>query len=303
MISYYGTGLMLNLASLNQLTRRAYRYLGNLKNTATGAATAIPTHYIERTRSFFEMLRRHDVVLPGMKVMEVGTGWVHWEALMLRNEIACDTILYDVWDNRSFERFRAFVKELTDPALRARLGLQNHDGLRLMQRIADTSSFNRAYDRLGFKYIVDPSGLLPMIAKDSLDFIFASDVAEHFDRDDIPQILSRTFKALKPGGHLYHQIVLTDHLRIYDRTVHDKEYLRFSGKFFDRFLNNKVQYINRLQIPDWHNQFALAGFEIVETNRLVHSDLSTIDVHAEYAHIHPSDLSCAVVQFLLKKPA
>ena len=303
MIGYYSTGLVLNLFSLNEITRRAYRHLGNAKNAVLPGAGNVPEHYVARTRSFLHMLRKHNVVRPGMQVMEVGTGWVHWEALMLRSELECRTLLYDVWDNRSFERFRAYARALTCPQLRARLGLVNADGFHLIEKVAASKSFDEAYDILGFDYLIDESGFLAPVRDESIDFIFGSDTAEHFAREDVPRILARNYEVLRPGGHIYHQIVLTDHLRLYDRSVHDKEYLRYSGGFFDRFLNNQVQYINRLQIPEWTQFFEDAGFEVMEKNPLLTINLETIDVHSDYAHFDRKDLSCAVVQYLLKKPS
>jgi hypothetical protein len=187
---------------------------------------------------------------PGIDALEIGTGWVHWESLMLRNQVDCRVLLYDVWDNRSFRKFRAYAGQLTDPALRARLRLDNPAGVELMERVATSRTAAEAYALLGFEYLLDPSGTLSCVPEGGFDLVVSSDVGEHIRRASLPLVVGRSFRALRPGGWAYHQIVITDHLAIYDRSVHPKEYLRYSRAYYESRLLNDVQYINLVQIPE-----------------------------------------------------
>lgn len=300
-ISYYSVAWSLKLFSVNDLTKRFYRWLGNLRN-AVREETSIAGKYYFRTPAFLDMLRRHDVCTPGMNAFELGTGFVHWEAMMLRMEVNCTVTLYDVWDNRTFNRFQSYLCQLTDNDVRNRLQVGNAISDVALDGTASVANFEAAYRRLGFDYRLDPSGLLTGVKNDAYDLVVSSDVGEHLSLEDIPDIIERTYDILKPGGWVYHQIVLADHLKIYAHSVHPKQYLSYSKEHYARYLNNGVQYINQVQIPEWRALFEKAGFEIVEVDRVSTSDLSAIDIHPDWRDVAEDDLACTVVQFLLRKP-
>ncbi|MEO0623898.1 MAG: class I SAM-dependent methyltransferase [Pseudomonadota bacterium] len=298
---YRTAAQLLRLASATAPTRRLYRLLGNLKNARSGATARIAPKYVFRSEKFLELLRAHGVLREGLEALEIGTGWVHWEALMLRLEVPSETLLYDIWDNRSWERFRAYARQIAAPEMRAALGITGAHAEDLIAAVAAAPDRETAYGLLGFSYQADPTGLLAGIADGSRDLIISSDVGEHLRREDLPEILARTQAVLRPGGWAYHQVVLTDHLGIYAKGTHPKEYLRYSGAEFDGRINNRLQYINRVQIPDWVAGFETAGFEMVAVERIGTCDLSGFPVHSDYSTLPPEDLACTVVQFLVRK--
>ena len=300
---YYLIALLLRLCSLNTATRTLYRKVGNFKNSRKDGRIA--QKYLERTPAFLRLLERHRVLKPGIRVFELGTGWVHWEALMVRSKVESVSTVYDVWDNRSFELFRNYVRQLLEPGTRARLGLDeagDEAGAETLGRVLAAPSLEDAYRILGFTYVVDDTGCLAGIPDGAFDLVISSDVGEHLRRADAPEIVRRTFEILRPGGWAYHQVVLADHLRIYAKSAHPKQYLRHSRKTFLTYVNNRVQYVNLLQIPEWVDMFAQAGFEVVETDRIASCDLSAIEVHEDWAGVPREDLACTVVQFLLRRP-
>lgn len=191
---------------------------------------------------------------------------------------------------------------LADPGIRTSLGLTNPDAGALIDRVAAAGSLDEAYALLGFSYTVDPDGLLGGIPDASRDLIISSDVGEHMQRQDIGQIVARTSEILRPGGWAYHQVVLADHLRIYAPRAHPKQYLRYSTSVFDRYFNNRVQYINCVQIPEWLAHFENAGFEVAAVERIGTCEMNGFPVHRDYAALSDEDLGCTVVQFLLRKP-
>ena len=108
---------------------------------------------------------------------------------MLRNQVDCRVLLYDVWDNRSFRMFRAYARQLTDPAVRARLGLDNPAGVELMERAARSRTAEEAYALLGFEYLLDPSGTLSGVPEGGFDLVVSSDVGEHILRASLPLVV------------------------------------------------------------------------------------------------------------------
>lgn len=302
MVRYYATALSLKAASATSLSRRLYRSVGNIKNSLSSDKTEIPKKYFFRSNKYLEMLRTNRIVYPGMDVLELGTGWVHWEALMLRLELPTSTLLYDIWDNRSWERFKSFIRQLSEPQTRAALGLESPAAGEIIDAVAAAPSIEAAYDILNFRYIADDGGLLRGIESRSRDLVISSDVGEHLQREHIQKIIARTYEILRPGGWAYHQIVLTDHLKIYAPDAHPKQYLKYSRDNFDRYLNNKVQYINCIQIPEWIEYFRQAGFDVTDIRRIASCDTSDISICDEYRNMPKKDLDCTVVQFMLRKP-
>ena len=174
---------------------------------------------------------------------------------MLRNQVEAGVLLYDVWDNRSFRQFRSYAAQLADPAIRARLGLDNPAGRALMQQVAESRNAAEAYALLGFRYLVDPTGVLAGVPEASFDLVMSSDVGEHIPRASLRPFAERSFAALRPGGWVDHQIVITDHLAIYDRSVHPKHYLKDTRENYQSKILSDIQYINLLQLPEWLELF------------------------------------------------
>ncbi len=301
MLSYYATALALKAFSINGYSEQLYRSLGNARN-AIKSETEIAVKYYFRTPIFLETLRRHNVLKPGIKALEIGTGFVHWEALVLRNEIPCDVQLYDIWDNRTYHRFQSYARHLANPQVRERLGLSVPENQKMMEEVLALPDFDAVYRRLGFDYKLDPSGLLQGVDDTAFDLVVSSDVGEHLRREDIPAIIRGSFEVLKPGGWAFHQVCLVDHLRIYAGSTHPKQYLSFSKAHYARYLNNGVQYINQVQVPEWKAMFEGAGFEIAALDRIGTADLTGLSIHPDWSGISEEDLSCTVVVFMVRKP-
>ncbi len=172
-----------------------------------------------------------------------------------------------------------------------------------MEQVGQAVDFKEADDLLNFTYVVDCGGQLSGLPEEGYDLVISSDVGEHLPRGVLDKIVHRSFKVLRPGGWAYHQIVLTDHLGIYAKGIHAKEYLRFSRATYEMRYGNEIQHINLVQIPEWRELFVKTGFEIVAMERIGTCDLSTISVHDDWRWIPIDDLSCTVVQFLLRRPA
>ena len=65
-------------------------------------ATRPPPYYMERARNIVEQVRRFDLIRPGDRLLEIGSGWVAWESTVLRLFFDVQVTLFDVWDDRQF---------------------------------------------------------------------------------------------------------------------------------------------------------------------------------------------------------
>lgn len=303
MLKYYFVALILKVFSFNSSTENFYRSVANKKRKYFPSAGDISWKYFFRTEKLFALLRDHDILHNDMKVFELGTGWVHWESTMIRNEVDCTAVLYDVVDNRDIQKYRRVLAELSDLERRKKLDLTRDSLGNLMTEVSKRTDFQSIYADLGFSYLLDPKGRFPGLDENQFDLVISSDVFEHLPYALIPNILNNLYRISKPGAWAYHQIVLTDHLKIYAKSIHAKQYLSYTTAHWNRFLSNGVQYINRVQLREWRELMSGAGFRIVEERQIGTCDLSGLDISPEFSAVPHKDLECTVVQFLLQKPA
>jgi SAM-dependent methyltransferase len=248
--------------------------------------------------------KQYHIVRDGDRILELGTGWLHWEALTLRLFYNVEAVLLDVWDNRQLDGLKNYVRQLGQL-------LDNHFGLSapelrraqsLIEMIVKVGSFAELYKILGFEYVVESAGRLSQFPNDSFQLVVSGGVLEHIKRESLPMLIGETRRILKSGGWAVHSIDTADHLEHYDRSVSPKKYLSFSEETWARLFENEVQYINRMQRGEWLELFRANGFELVEeeTRRV---DISNIKLATRYAHMHKEDLECTVLKVALRKTA
>ncbi len=303
MLKYRLAATALKIFSVNDLTRKTYRSLGNVLG-GRRRGSSVQSHYFKRADSNLRAIENCGAIADGMQVMELGTGWVHWEAMFTRLFYDVRVKLFDVWDNRQFPGFLHYAGEL-----RRRLATECErepeavaKAEALLDKVLLTKSFDEAYALLGFEYIIDPTGSLRAIADGTVDLVISSDVMEHVPREAVPALCTDLFRILKPGGHVAQQIVYTDHLTIYDRAVHPKNYLRYSDRQWRWWLQNDVQYINLLQPSDFRRSFLASKFEIVLHETVQSCDSTQLNVDERFRHYPREELDVAVDRLLVRKP-
>ena len=264
MFRYVLAAQALRAFSINATTMRAYRGLGNLFGGKSRSKTIEP-HYIARARGNLEFIESLGAIRDGMTILELGTGWVHWEALFTRLFYDVRTYLFDIWDNRQFAGFLRYATHLRESlyAEVQRPREQLDRAAAILDRLVECADFEQVYELLDFTYIIDPQGRLDALASQSIDLIISSDVLEHIPRAGLESLVIDVKRVLKPGGVFAALIVEEDHLRIYDASIHRKNYLRYSDFVWKSVFENKVQYINRLQHSDYLNLFG-TSLEIVD---------------------------------------
>ena len=290
--------------SCNALTRRSYRAIANAIG-GRSRAKRIPAHYIERADRNLRFVEANGAIADGQTVLELGTGWVHWESIFTRLFYDVEIVMFDVWDNRQFDAFCTYVRQLRD-----NLSLLDHRGEAALARAAalasqvlDCSSFAEVYRLLGLRHVIHPDGRLDAVAAHSIDLVISSDVMEHIPVEAMPQLAADLHRIVKPGGYVSQQIVEADHLRIYDRSVHSKIYLQFSESEWQRSFANDVQYINRWQHSDFVKFFEQQGFEIVAHRPVTLVDIADLDIAERWRDYDADDLAITVSRLLLRNPA
>lgn len=304
MIKYQLAAVALKAFSLNSVTRKAYRKLGNVLG-GKARSKAIKASYIQRAHENLRFIEERGGIADGMQLLELGTGWVHWESLFTRAFYDVRIILFDVWDNRQFDGFQHYARQLRermaaevdrDPAAIARAEA-------LLDQVLACRSFDEVYALLGFTYLIDPEGSLKAIPDHTVDLMISSDVLEHVPSASVPTLARDLHRVLKPGGRSSNQIVFADHLCIYDRSVHPKNLLRYSKTAWKLLYGNVVQYVNRLQPSDFRDAFRNAGLTIVDEQVVESCNIDTVRVDRAFAHYSRDDLAVMVNRLMVENPA
>jgi cyclopropane fatty-acyl-phospholipid synthase-like methyltransferase len=303
MLKYIMTATALKAFSLSSQTKQGYRSLGNIVGQKKRVQAGLSRQYIERAKNILALCAQYPTLLPGSRLLEIGTGWVHWEATILRLFYDVEITLFDVWDNRYFAAYKSYCQQLAEiiddeielsPAQRARV----HG---LLAKIQKTSTFDEIYTLLNFTYTVHPQGTLDIFDDESFDLIFSSNVLEHVERAILPHFTHDFYRILRTGGYSIHQIDLGDHLSYYDPRARPKNYLRYDDKTWRRFFENDVQYFNRVQKPTWMELFGASGLELVNIES-VDVDLKALPIAQSYQNINVQDLRCWTLRVVHTRP-
>lgn len=293
MLRYAAVAAGAKIFSVSPWTRRAYRVLGNLALDRIRVAGGPPRPYLDRVARLVEICDRFEILRPGDRVLELGTGWVHWEATVLRLFHDVEVTLFDVCDNRLLRTYRSWLEPLGryidgefegSPARRERAG-------RLLSRAAAVRSFDELYDVMGFRYVVEPTASLAGLEPETYRLVVSADVLEHVAASMVPGYLTEARERLVPGGYSVHQIDLVDHLSYFDRHCSPKQYYRYSDRTWRRWFESEVQYVNRLQRPTWRRLFDKAGFERVDEDE-ISAPIGPLPIAEEYRHLPTTDLEC-----------
>jgi hypothetical protein len=303
MVKYCLTAASLKFFSSCAPARRVYRHLGNTLGASRRLKSEIPSYYLGRVSRMLAANKKYHFLRNGDRVLEIGTGWIHWEALTMRLFFDIEAILFDIWDNRQFAAVKKFITHLA-----SRLGTEipvNSEERKRAAAVIDTilgsKSFDDLYSLLGFRYVVNEQGSLADLASESVNVIVSANVLEHVKKQHVPAVVRDFYRLLTPGGYSVHHINFGDHLRAYDQSVSEKHYLRYSDRTWRLLFDNEVQYINRMQRPEWRTAFQSAGFELIDEESC-HVDLAALPVSQQYRHYDQTDLSCFTVDVLHRKP-
>lgn len=210
--------------------------------------------------------------------------------------------LFDVWDNRQFQAYKAYVSEFCDVFDKeVEILPSKHDqAWGLLKTIVSVNSFSQLYNLLGFQYVVEPTGTLQNLEDEAYDACFSCNVFEHIDRGIVSEYTKDLYRLLKPGGYSFQAIDISDHLANYDQGVCRKNYLKYSDAVWRLCFENDVQYFNRIQRGEWLSLFSQAGFELLEEDSLFQPIHTRIN--KKYENLDRKNIECTMLKIVHRKP-
>lgn len=301
MFRYCMTAAALKAFSVSPATRRLYRQLGNTIGGKKRAAAPMPAYYIDRINRMLRIARTYGIPRNGITLLELGTGWCHWEALTTRLFFDIRATLYDVWDNRQIGALHHYLAQLDGSLDQLDISDSQRASVHCqIKALRQLTNYDHLYDLLGFRYIVDPDGDLAGLERNAYDLVVSAGVLEHVSRKDAPKIIRGVGAVLKADGLSVHSINIRDHLYLYDRSVSSKQYLQYSDRFWTLCFQNDVQYINRIQRSGWLKLFQMAGLTLLE-EEIEAEDLAGLKIAPEYQSFQYEDLSCGGLRLIHQK--
>jgi SAM-dependent methyltransferase len=247
------------------------------------------------------LAKQYGAVKDGDRLIELGTGWLHWEAITTRLFFDISGILFDVWDNRQLNGLKNYLKQLDSSLEKLDIdAAQRVSAHKLISEICAVNNYEDLYRLIGFEYISDPSGSLDRFAGDSFDVAVSAGVMEHIYANQAPKFVHGISNLLKPGGFSVNSINIRDHIYQYDKSASIKQYLTYPNWFWKACLENDVQYINRIQRSTWLTMFQDAGLALVEEEAGM-EDISRLKIANDHRGYSESDLRCGGLDIVHRK--
>lgn len=303
MLKYVAVAAASKMFSLNKNTKWAYRQAGNVVLNRMRVADGLPERYVDRARWLVQTVETHQILNPGDRVLELGTGWMHWEATVLRLFYDVEVTLYDVVDCRLLGALRHYLAGLATEvgSFQDIVGTERVERARqLLDKAVAIESFESFYELMDFTYVLDPDGMLEAV-EHGYQLAVSSDVLEHVPAPTLSPYLARLLDVLVPGGFSVHQIDLVDHFHYFDTTMSPKNYYRYDDATWRRRYESDLQYWNRVQRPDWLALFEGAGFDLVELQD-VSGDIGSIALAPRYSQLSKTDLECMQLRVVHRRP-
>ncbi|MGX7951732.1 methyltransferase domain-containing protein [Tsuneonella sp. HG249] len=301
MLRYRLAAGALKAFSLNDTTRRAYRRLGNAIG-GQARSRKIKANAVGKADRSLRFMESHGAIRDRMRLLELGSGWVHWEALFARCFYDVEIILFDMWDNRQFAGFRHHAAALRDaiPSLTTRRPEAREEAVALLSRVIDCADFSEVYRLLGWRYLVDAGGRLDAVTDGSVDLVFGSDALEHVPAERLPELVEDFRRILRSGGLVAQHIVVADHLCLYDPAAHRKAYLGYTDNQWQRWFDNGVQHINRWQLSDYVRLFRDHGFTVLAQEIVTSADTAPLAIAPRWRHYDKTDLDACFTRLLVQ---
>ncbi|HID24235.1 MAG TPA: class I SAM-dependent methyltransferase, partial [Planctomycetaceae bacterium] len=210
---------------------------------------------------FLRTTRAHAGSVSGLRVVELGTGWV--PAVPLAYAVA--GALVATYDVRRLVRDDLFVWTRDEigrrvETLAAAAGQSPPRFCARLARIARETDFDRAMRRLGGLYRAPWNTCRLPYQDNAADLVVSNLVLQCVHRALLPPLLQEMRRVLKPGGLSIHRASLTCEYAAGDPRRHPLSFLKYSDATWDRWFNHSIKYVNRLRYSQFLRLFEDAGF-------------------------------------------
>ena len=244
----------------------------------------------------------------GKRLVEIGTGW--HPALPIcfilagARSIATFDIVRLLDESETFRLLGSLCKHV--PRI-AELAGENPAAVhaRLME-LHKLKNLDQLLGNCGIEYYAPADGRSTGLQPDSVDLVYSNSVLEHVPREIIRGLMLESFRVLKPGGLVLHNVGCNDHYAFFDKSISFINFLQYEEREW-RLWNNPIQYQNRLRAPEFVDLAIRDGFEIISKRTHVRPGtleaLAHLHIAPQFDHFSKEELAATTIDFIGRKPA
>jgi SAM-dependent methyltransferase len=160
-------------------------------------------------------------------------------------------------------------------------------------------------ETLGIRYVAPVTVPLP-IPSNSIGSVFCTQALLHPARAIVRRVFEETARLLRPGGVFVATMHLDDLYSTFDRSLSRFNFLRYSQKNWERWINSSLMSYNRLRASDYHAllkglPFKTIIWDVTSPTEDDLKELSQIKVHSEFALYEKADLASTHLFFALHR--
>ncbi len=217
-------------------------------------------------RTHIRAYQTHAAGAPLRNTLELGAGWYPVVPLALYLYGAEKIRTADVTLLSNAQHFRTTIRKFLEYAdagkLDAYFPYRPDRLLRLRELLEQSTStdFAGLTAAVHIEYLVQDARQLDLVDH-SIDLAHSNNTFEHIYPGILLGILREFKRVVRPGGIQSHFIDLSDHFAHFDPSITIYHFLQFSP-FAWRYIDNSVQPLNRLRIPDYRRLYREAGLTI-----------------------------------------
>jgi SAM-dependent methyltransferase len=244
----------------------------------------------------------------GARLMEIGTGWhpalPFCFVLAGADSITTFDIVRLLGETVTFRLLDSLEKHVPKIAdLAGEISAIVHARLLELRR---SENLGELLTKSRIEYFAPADGRTTGLEPNSVDLVYSNSVLEHVPRDVIRDLMKESFRVLKPGGLVMHNIACNDHYAFFDKSISFVNFLQYEEREW-RLWNNPIQYQNRLRAPEFVDLGIAAGFEVISKKTHVRPGtleaLANMRVAPQFDRFSRDELAATTVDLIGRKPA
>ena len=243
---------------------------------------------LEHARNHIAAWERYSDGTPLRETLELGAGWYPVVPIALFLYGAEHVRTVDVTLLTNAQHIRTTIKKLVEYADQGKLSRylncqpERLEQLRALAKQSELLGLEQLAQALRIDYLVQDARQLSL-EPDTIDLVHSNNTFEHIYPNILLDILREFGRIARPGGVQSHFIDLSDHFAHFDHSITIYNFLRFSPAAW-RWIDNSVQPLNRLRIPDYRRLYAETGIPVTEEilRRGELNELRQVPVHAHF---------------------
>ncbi len=263
----------------------------------------------ENMKTLLQMAHRWCGRPEGLRVVELGTGWV--PAVPLGFGLAGARVhTFDVVSLTApdlFEETRDIIAREHLRSIADSFGVPAQNVSQRLRKIEGLRSFEKAMERLGGSYHAPYDTRALPFADGEVDLVVSNLVLQCIPKEILPAVLEESRRILKPGGVALHRIRMSDEYAGPGTGRNHLEYLKYPEKTWNRWFNHSLKHLNRLRARQFLDLFEDTGFLCRECHRHIDHDsisfLERLELAPPFRGMSGEELATVGIDVVLEKPA